>query len=216
MSLELWEKRIWKDGQGNPKRFTFFNPNTNGLGTSLEFTGITDSGIGRQLTFRCDLGEGHLWISASDGQVREPFFHRTWFLGQMIRKGQPCMIRFRFIDEASGGPEQGTRVYTQWQPGEWKVQPKQDIQGNIENTDPKYYFGWSVNGNAYHWEPKPVQPAEDKKDVKKTPKTFGGAQPTAVTGESKPEEVKAEEAPVKKPKVFVPKSKPNGEPSPSV
>lgn len=215
MTIELWERRIILDGEGRPKRFTFFNPQTGGLGSFVEFSRIRDEDGAKILDFRCDLGEGRLWISGADGQARDPFFHRTWFLGQMVRQGKSCIVRFRFIDEHSGGSELGTRVFTQWQPGEWKTIPEQDAEGHLTNVDPKFYFGWSVNGNAYHWEPKPAQPAEEKKEVKKVPKTFGGVQSAVGTGQPAEVSPKTEEVQVKKPKVFVPKAKQTGETSPT-
>ncbi len=207
MSLELWEKRIIKDAQGQRRRFGYFNAATNGMGHYLEFVEISGPENERQLTFRSEVGEGSLWLCSDDGRVRDPFLRGAWFLGRMTRHGQPCLVRFRFMDEISGGSEQGTRIFTQWQHGEWKKFPRQTIEGKLIDAEPNFYFGWSVNGNAYHHEPKPELPAEEKKEVKKAPKTFGGTASTAETTE-----VKTEEPAVKKPKVFVPKTKPAVEP----
>jgi hypothetical protein len=207
MSIELWENRIISSLE-KPKRFLFFNPETNGLGAWIEFTTIVNSEmngaakIQKQVNFKLDGGEGHLWITDSDGEIRDPFYDRTWFYGSLKKKDTECTVRFRFIDEASGGAELGTRVYTHWRYGAWKLFPAQDRSGKLLAPDAAISFGWSVNGNAYFWEPKPAESAEE--DVKKAPKAFVKAVPS----EAKPLEVTAEPAPVKKPKMFVPKTKP--------
>ncbi|NUM79572.1 hypothetical protein HUU42_02100 [bacterium] len=215
MSEEIWEKQIINDQHGKIKRYTFFNPATNGLGAWLEFIRIEDANVDglnhqRKLTFEFEHGKGFLWITDADGNFRNPLYERQWFYGELVRNGHSCMARFRFIDEVSTGHEQGIRIFTHWQPGAWKSFPKTDRQGKLTDFNVDLNFGWSVNGNAYHWEPKPVTSAsaEETKEVKKAPKTFvpGGQK------ESKPAnmaaETPAETAPVKKPKIFVPKNKP--------
>ncbi len=207
MSLELWQNRILSTA-GTPKRFTFFNPATNGLGAWVEFTDIADvqdtnvPGL-RQINFKLENGSGQLWITDSAGAIRAPFFDRTWFYGTLQRKEKECMARFRFIDEPSGGTELGTRIYTHWRFGSWRSVPAQDVNGKLLAHDIRISFGWSVNGNAYYWELKPVETAAALDEAKKTPKTFvQGKAP--VSGEQA--EGVQESAPVKKPKMFVPKT----------
>lgn len=191
----------------------FYNPTTNGLGAWIEFTDIGDGiSAGRNLKllkFKFEFGEGFLNIADTNGNVREPFFDRTWFFGELTRHGNTCMARFRFVDEPSSGTELGTRIFTHWRHGRWSDLPKQDIHGKILETDNKISFGWSVNGNAYCHEAKPIETTETVKESVKAPKSFTPKATPAATpaGEIKPEETKIEAAPVKKPKMFVPKSK---------
>ena len=212
MSLEMWKSRI-VTASDKPKRFTFFNSNTNGLGPWIEFTEIIDGVSAKRelklLKFKFEFGEGYLNVADTEGKVREPFFDRTWFFGELTRNGNTCMARFRFLDEPSSGTELGTRIFTHWRHGRWDELPKQDIHGKTLDADNKISFGWSVNGNAYYHELKPVEATETPKEAAKAPKSFTPkpTSPAAVTGEVKPEEVKADAAPVKKPKMFVPKSK---------
>lgn len=215
MAVEIWEKEIINDRQGKTKRYTFFNPATNGLGAWLEFKHIdnaTVDGLNNQkkLMFEFEHGSGFLWITDSEGGFRNPLYERQWFYGELTRHGHPCMARFRFIDEVSTGLEQGVRIFTHWQPGTWKSFPKTDRQGKLIDFTVDLNFGWSVNGNAYHWELKPVTSlsSEETKDVKKAPKTFvpGGQKETKPATVAT--ETPAETASVKKPKIFVPKNKP--------
>lgn len=217
MSIELWKSRI-VSGTDRSKRFTFYNPSTNGLGFWLEFTELvaseTDGRKSQLLKFRFENGEGYLNVSDSEGHIREPFFDRAWFYGELTRQGVKAMARFRFVDEASGGTELGTRVFTHWRHGAWKQLPKQDRHGKLLDADGLISFGWSVNGNAFYSEPKPAE-SEAPKEAAKAPKSFAPkpTQTTAATSvETKTEEVKPEGAPVKKPKMFVPKSKPSDTP----
>jgi hypothetical protein len=207
MSIDLWNERILST-QEKSKRFTFFNPSTNGLGSWIDFFEISESDVvGRKvqlLKFRFEFGEGFLNIADSDGKIREPFYDRSWFFGELTRHGKTCMTRFRFVDEPSSGTELGTRIFTHWRHGQWKELPKQDQHGILSNSDSEISFGWSVNGNAFYWEVKPVEPTETPKEAAKAPKSFV---PKAAPVEAKTEEPTAEAAPVKKPKIFVPKSK---------
>ena len=208
MSIELWNSRILTNSE-KQKRFTFFNPHTNGLGSWIEFieiTGFETNGTKVQLLkFRFECGEGFLNIADTEGNVREPFYDRTWFYGELTRQEKTCMTRFRFVDEHSGGSEQGTRIFTHWRHGPWKEMPKQDRNGNLIKVDTSISFGWSVNGNAYYCEAKPAESAESSKEMAKAPKSFvPKPNPSA---DMKFEEVKTDAVPVKKPKIFVPKSK---------
>lgn len=208
MALEIWKSRILSTVEKN-KRFTFFNPNTNGLGSWVEFHEISESAINglkvQLLKFRFENGEGFLNIADTEGHIREPFFDRSWFYGELNRNGKACMARFRFVDEPTSGPEWGTRVFTHWRHGQWNEWPKQDMHGKLIGPDNKISFGWSVNGNAFYWELKPVETSEVPKETAKAPKSF--VPKTNPPGEIKSEEIKTEEPPVKKPKIFVPKSK---------
>lgn len=208
MSIELWNTRILSTKEKS-KRFTFFNPATNGLGSWIEFHEVSESNVSgikvQLLKFRFEGGDGFLNIADSEGKIREPFYDRHWFFGELTRHGKTCMARFRFVDEPSSGTELGTRIFTHWRHGQWKVLPNQDSLGNLSNSEVEISFGWSVNGNAFYWELKPVEPAEVPKEAAKAPKSFvPKAGPPA---EVKAEETTAEAAPVKKPKIFVPKSK---------
>jgi hypothetical protein len=209
MSTEIWDKRILKGTQGQARRFSFFNPAGCGLGAWLEFVAITESGNHvagggpvKELIFRSERGGGCLWISDAEGRVRHPFAQGAWFYGTLKRGGQECLVRMRFIDEASTGPELGTRVYTQWQPGEWKQFPAADADGRLLHSDPRFHFGWGVTGNAYRWEPKPVE-AEQASEAKRIPKSFAPAPETDSIAQESPTETPA----VKKPKIFIPKNK---------
>lgn len=212
MSIELWKSRILT-GSNKLKRFSFYNPATNGLGPWIEFTEISDGvSAGRELKllkFKFEFGEGYLNIADTYGKVREPFFDRAWFFGELTQNENTCMARFRFLDEPSSGVELGTRIFTHWRHGRWNELPKQDIHGKLQDADTQLSFGWSVNGNAYYHELKPVEVTDTPKEAAKAPKSFTPKPiaPTAPAGEVKAEEVKADAAPVKKPKIFVPKSK---------
>lgn len=196
----------------------FFNPATNGLGAWVEFTEIVDSKNSsapalKQINFKLENGSGHLWITDSTGAIRDPFFDRAWFYGTLQRKDKECMARFRFIDEPSGGTELGTRIYTHWRFGSWKSLPAQDVNGKLLAYDIRISFGWSVNGNAYYWELKPVEsaqtaePLQESAPVKKpkmfVPKAASVSEQAVPTTESVAE---------KEPKIFVPKNKPDDVP----
>lgn len=209
MSIELWKNRILS-ATDKSKRFNFFNPTTNGLGSWIEFFEITESENGgakaQLLKFRFEFGEGFLNIADKDGNIRDPFIDRTWYYGELIRNQSTCMARFRFVAEPTSGPELGTRVFTHWRHGQWNELPKQDEHGKLLSADNKIGFGWSVNGNAYHWELKPVEATEAPKEAAKAPKSFMPKANPSVN-EVKTEEPTPEASPVKKPKMFVPKSK---------
>jgi hypothetical protein len=210
MSTELWKNRI-VTSTDKSRHFTFFNPTTNGLGSWIEFTELIQSESGgrtlQMLKFKIENGEGFLNVADHDGKVRDPFFDRGWFYGELTRQGYSIMVRFRFLDEASSGPELGTRVFTHWRHGQWKELPKQDFHGKLLDADNRISFGWSVNGNAYYSEAKPAE-ADAPKETTKVPKSFA-PKPSATASpvEPKAEEVKIDATPVKKPKMFVPKSK---------
>lgn len=183
-----------------PRRFSFINAQTSGLGAWLEFTTMGSNSHGSVLEFVCEAGKGWVVISEKQGSLRNPFEDRHWCFGVLERNGSSYMFRIRFIREHSSGLEDGFRVFTHWRHGDWKSFPQTDQNGSVVGNETALSFGWSPNGNGFYWQPKPDEP-KDQNETKKAPKVFNPAGKQASSVESAP-------VPEKKPKMFVPKSKP--------